>query len=159
MKMKFLIPVLLLFCACAGTGKTGQSATNPSKEQPASETKPESPVSTEPGTDKDSNEKSSQKAENELYRVVVSFYSKGEGIDEKALINFSNFLQYFQEQYKITIPFQKTPWGREGEVDYCVDLKNLDFEKQNLFLLQTREILIQSQLVHIVENAPCKHKQ
>jgi hypothetical protein len=54
---------------------------------------------------------------------------------------------------------KKAAWGREGEVDYCIDLNNLDAEKQNVFLLQTKEILIQSQLVHIVENAPCKHKQ
>ena len=155
--MKYIIPALLLFWSCAGTSKTQQPAEPSAAQQPAEPMKEN--VGSEPGTAKEAEEKKDQKAQEELYRVVLSFYSIGAGSDEKAIINFENFLSYFQNQYKVTIPYEKAPWGREGEVDYCMDLRNLDSEKQNLFLLQTREILIQSQLVHIVENAPCKHKQ
>jgi hypothetical protein len=110
MKMKFLIPILVLFWSCAGPGKTTQPAASAPSQPAAGEPMKETAVS-EPGKDKDPQENKAQKAQNDLYGVVISFYSKGEGIDEKALMNYTNFLAYFENQYKVKISYEKSGLG------------------------------------------------
>jgi len=159
MKKIFLIPMLCLLASCAGTNKATSSGANSTMEQGSSEPKPEPTVATDPTSEKDAKQNKSQKGQPDLYSVVVSFYSKGEGIDEKAFAVYNTFLDGFEKQHNINLNYVRTPWGREGEVDYCIQLNNMDSGKQSNFLMQTKEILFQSQLVHILENAPCKHMQ
>jgi len=157
---KFLIPTLLVLASCAGTNQATQSGTAGTTEQGSSETKPEPAVAMDPAKEKEAAAQDQmRKGKAELYGVVVSFYSKGGGIDSKALHIYNVFLDGFEKQHNLKLNYIRTPWGREGEVDYCIPLNNMDSDKQSNFLLQTREILIQSQLVHILENAPCNHMQ
>jgi len=88
------------------------------------------------------------------YRLVVSFYSIGEGIDSKNKENFDVFLKNRSQK----IIFEQTPWGREGEVDYCFKLNELTSPEQTDFVKKAKEILGKSTLVRINENEKCVHK-
>lgn len=86
-------------------------------------------------------------------RFVVSFYSIGEGIDEKVHSAFVNFM----DSYPKKISYEPIHWGREGETDYCLLLKELLADEQKVFIQKAKELLAKSSLVHISENAKCEH--
>lgn len=88
------------------------------------------------------------------YRLVVSFYSKGEGPDQKNKQEFEKFLSNQPKK----IAFEPTTWGREGEVDYCLKLNELSGTEQTDFVRKAKELLSKSQLVHVNENAQCVNK-
>lgn len=98
------------------------------------------------------NQKSMQE---EKYPLVLSFYSIGTGVDGNHLRKFSEFLESYQPKLNPII----TPWGGEGEVDFCFTLSELSTKQQNQFVKQVREQLKDCKLVHINENAPCVHKR
>ncbi len=91
----------------------------------------------------------------EKYPLVLSFYSIGSGVDGNHLRKFSEFLESYQPKLNPII----TPWGREGEVDFCFTLNELSTKQRNQFVKQVREQLKDCKLVHINENAPCVHKR
>lgn len=91
----------------------------------------------------------------EKYPLVLSFYSIGSGVDGNHLRKFSEFLENYQPKLNPII----TPWGREGEVDFCFTLNELSTKQRNQFVKQVREQLKDCKLVHINENAPCVHKR
>ena len=88
------------------------------------------------------------------YRIAVSFYSIGEGIDNKTKAEFENFLNTYPKK----IAFEPTHWGREGEIDYCLKLSELSASEQADFVKKAKELLSKSKLVHVDENAKCVHK-
>ncbi len=93
-------------------------------------------------------------AEEETYPLVVSFYSKGEGIDNKVNEAFVKFLASYTKK---TV-YEPTHWGREGEIDYCLKLSELSSAEQADFIKKAKDLLSKSALVHINENAKCVHK-
>jgi len=95
----------------------------------------------------------------ELYRVVVSFYSRGEGIDDVAVGAFKNFISDFQSNQPNTITVEETPWGREGEIDYCIQFTGNNAAFQTDFVATIKSLLIDCQLAHILENNICRHKR
>jgi guanyl-specific ribonuclease Sa len=88
----------------------------------------------------------------ELWRVTVSFISKGEGIDLKTQEVFENWIK---NQPK-TPKYQKTHWGREGETNYCLKLDELSTREQEIFVRDLRTLLTDKPLVLISEYAECK---
>src|SRR5262245_44946950 len=73
-------------------------------------------------------------AKQEAYNnMVISFYSKGEGVNAKAVEAIENFLVEYASKIKRTIPYTKTRWGREGEVDFCVSLAGLLSDERRIF--------------------------
>lgn len=50
--------------------------------------------------------------------VVVTFFSKGGGIDREAKREFEELLASIQKDEKLKI--EKVNWGREGEIDYVI---------------------------------------
>ncbi len=91
----------------------------------------------------------------DTYRLVVSFYSIGEGSDYKTKEEFEKFLTGYGKK----IAFEPAMWGREGEVDYCLKLNELSAPEQVDFVRKAKELLSKSKLVHVDENAKCVHKQ
>ena len=57
------------------------------------------------------------------------------------------------------LSYETTNWGREGEVDYCFKLTELDKKKQKLFIIETKEILKTSSLVRYKENITCRQNK
>jgi hypothetical protein len=70
------------------------------------------------------------------------------------LRKFNDFLESYQPKLNPII----TPWGREGEVDFCFTLNELSTNQRKKFIKEVRELLKDCKLVHIYENAPCVHK-
>ncbi|MBI4931886.1 MAG: hypothetical protein HY841_14080 [Bacteroidetes bacterium] len=93
-------------------------------------------------------------AQEETYPLVISFYSKGGGIDSKVNGEFEKFLTSYSKK----IVYEPTHWGREGEVDYCLKLSELSTAEQTDFVKKAKEVLSKSALVHINENTACVHK-
>jgi len=90
-----------------------------------------------------------------IYRLTISFISKGSGIDYKTEEDFEKWLQ---EQPKHPA-YEKTHWGREGETNFCLKLEELSTREQEIFVKDVRTKLADKDLVLIAEYAPCKgHK-
>lgn len=88
-------------------------------------------------------------------RMVVSFISKGNGINNQIHEQFEKFVQGhpkkpIMENYR---------WGREGEIDYCLQLKELSKKDQVKFVDEVKKIIGNSDVVLLTENAPCVHKK
>jgi len=95
----------------------------------------------------------------ELYSLVVSFYSIGAGIDAPIAREFDFYVRDFQEQHADYFYAERVPWGREGEVDYCIQFPTLGKEKARDFMDTVNEIIAKSNMVHINENAECKRRR
>lgn len=85
-------------------------------------------------------------------RLIVSFYSPGDGIDHKALALFSTEILSKNEN----ITYSKVSWGREGERDYCFQLVELSDEAQVAFIEEVNALLGSVKRVHILENQECR---
>jgi hypothetical protein len=92
------------------------------------------------------------------YRFSVSFISIGAGTDKNAIQQFDAYIAEYQQKNKLKLSFEITKWGREGEIDYCLKLSELDKKKQELFITKTKETLQSSSLVRYKENAACRQK-
>ncbi len=90
-------------------------------------------------------------------KLSVSFFSRGSGIDLKNRGEFDNYITGFQKNNHLTIAYEQKKWGREGEVDYCIELASIPKNKVDIFLTETRHLLNQSQLVIITEVDVCRH--
>ena len=85
-------------------------------------------------------------------RLIVSFYSPGNGIDHKALELFSTEILSKNEN----ITYSAVRWGREGERDYCFLLAELSAEEQIAFVEEVNTLLGSVRRVHILENQECR---
>lgn len=88
------------------------------------------------------------------YRLIISFISKGEGTDRSAKEMFGNFIADYPQK----VSYETAPWGREGEVDYCLKLAELSEKGQIEFVDKIKKLLTNSELVNILENKSCIHK-
>ena len=95
-----------------------------------------------------------QEKSDNIYRLTVSFFSPGNGIDRKAKNEYINFLN---ANYSGLV-YEETRWGREGELDFCFTLDELTEEQKVQFIQKSRELLFDSKKVHFYENKACKHK-
>ena len=50
-------------------------------------------------------------------------------------------------------------WGREGDVDYCFKLTELNILQQDKFIKEAKELLNSYSLVKFYENTTCKRKR
>jgi hypothetical protein len=91
----------------------------------------------------------------EIYRLVISFYSRGEGTDGEAIKRFDNFIR----SYKKAVSFAMFNWGREGEIDYCISMEGFGSGEQAEFVNKTRELMKDVTLVNIYEHAKCINKK
>jgi hypothetical protein len=91
-----------------------------------------------------------------LNNLVISFYSTGAGANQKAVETIENFLNEFSAKSKNPVPYSKIAWGREGEVDFCISLTGLDGDERKSFLDNLRSLVKQFELIHFLENHPCR---
>ncbi len=151
-----IAPVFLLF-ACKNTEKSTQ-ASNPKIE---TKLQVENPVQTavienkEEIKSKESTNNQSNNPETEIYSLVVSFYSIGGGIDRAVAQEFDYLIKDFQEQFGENFVSERVSWGREGEVDYFIQLGKLKTASFDSFKSRAGIILKKTDRVHSKENAPC----
>jgi len=92
----------------------------------------------------------------QVYHIVVSFYSIGAGINTQARNALNNLLEEYTTQKNLPVHVEKRPWGREGEVDYCIDLKDLTQKDRQQFINKSKEYLASQDWVRIKENTVCR---
>jgi hypothetical protein len=95
-------------------------------------------------------------AKTSVQRFIVSFYSIGSGAEGKQMEKLKVFISEFEKQINKKISFGIAPWGREGEVDYCLPLKELSEDQQKQFISGAKDALQMAQWVHYSENVPCR---
>lgn len=88
------------------------------------------------------------------YRVIVSFISKGSGVNAPLYNSITN---YIDNHPKKPIS-KKVLWGREGENDLCFSLSELSRSEQNAFISEIKKIVGTSDMVSVTENAKCIHQ-
>lgn len=93
-------------------------------------------------------------ADSNVVRLVVSFISKGEGIDMKTEENFKVWLA---ERPQFT--YEVTHWGREGEVNYCFRMSNIDGRQQEVFVRDVRTFMADKELVIVSEWTKCDKRK
>lgn len=94
-----------------------------------------------------------------LSRLVIVFFSAASGIDHKASKSLEELIATYSQEAGINVNYEKIPWGREGETDYCLELTELSPEQQADFVSRTRKLLETAEHVNIRENAPCRHRR
>jgi hypothetical protein len=104
------------------------------------------------------NNKNVQKTD-DTYRVIVSFISKGEGPDSKTLATFESYLITYGKKIGETIIYDKYPWGKEGESDYCFYCKEMKNGEQKDFVTGLTNLTKEAPMVLVKENAVCMHKK
>lgn len=92
-------------------------------------------------------------------RLVVSFISHGEGTDAKLKQDFDDYILKFEKDKNKKMIADIYHWGREGEMDYCLELKQLTADEQNEFVKGAKELFGASDRVFVKENTPCIHKK
>lgn len=88
----------------------------------------------------------------QLYRVVVSFISIGEGTDQEARSILDNYISTFRGTHGVLAKNAQLPWGREGEVDNCFLLDDFSPDQELQFINGLKELFKENKLVHIDEN-------
>lgn len=93
------------------------------------------------------------------YRFIVSFISIGEGTDRNGRETLDGVLASWEKKKGAPIAFESVPWGREGEVDFCFNLKELSKKEQELFVADMKSAFNGRSLIQMTENQPCVHKR
>ena len=91
-----------------------------------------------------------------VYRLKVSFISKGSGTDASAKKKFLAFINNYEKEHNITFGVISQSWGREGEIDYCLLLDNVGSKEQDVIVNQIKDLLKLCTLVRYFEYVPCK---
>jgi hypothetical protein len=180
MKMKKLLPLLflcsmaLVACDPAATTTTPTGDSTATVKADSNPVMPEtSPVANVTPTPVDSPVVSADPVDNtgkkadpsrpdpivSNYRLTVSFISIGSGIDSKAKEKYDNFVLDFGKKNKVKLPHETVTWGREGEVDYCFKLAELDQNKQAEFVKESMALLTGNKRVQFKEKTTCRAKR
>ena len=110
-------------------------------------------------TSKKTDHSSEKQAGQTTFRFIASFISKGSGIDKNSMNAMTTYIKEYETANKISISFEKVPWGKEGEMDYCFSLKELKSDKQVDFIKGFKDKVGNNGQVLYQENAVCKYKK
>jgi hypothetical protein len=92
-----------------------------------------------------------------ISRLIVSFISIGGGIDRNAKNEFAELIEQFGNRYDTKLNPEIIKWGREGETDFCLKLKELSKDQQEQFIKESKTLLENRKLVRIYENEKCRN--
>ena len=92
-------------------------------------------------------------------RLVVLFYSIGEGSEFNLIKEFENSIKNYAASIGKEIDFRKQSWGREGETDFCLPLTELNVSQQVDFVTKSKSLLQKGKWVNIYENYPCPKRR
>lgn len=172
--MKKLLPFLLCFALvsnkCKNSEQQQSSATEETKKsEPTAEKMEEKgaesksneekmSVVTEPAFAKEDSSKAKMPAANN-FRVVIEFFSRGEGTDENAFKNIQALVNGAEKDFGKTIAIEKYSWGREGEFDYCLRLSELSEAQSSSLVEKIKAEASKSKVTRVSENATSRHKR
>lgn len=87
----------------------------------------------------------------DTFRMIVSLISHGGGTDPLAYGKLDSTLRAYQSTNGQSLRVYALPWGREGEVDYCWPLSELNPKEQMQLVDIVRFVFKDTQLVQISE--------
>ena len=93
------------------------------------------------------------------YELIVSFASKGTGINQDVRQKLDDLITAFNQNNNITINLEKYGWGREGEIDYLFTLKNLSTKQQKDLKAKIKEVIGDTEMIFISYDSKCVHKR
>ena len=93
------------------------------------------------------------------YRVIVSFFSRGDGTGSETISKLESYIASYEKKVKKTIAYEKVSWGKEGEYDLCFYLTELSKSKQADFVKGLANVTKGSTNTNIIENSVCTHKK
>lgn len=124
-----------------------------SKKKSASQTQ-NTPASTpQEGVSESTSQKDS------LKNIIVSFISIGSGTDGKARTSFLALIDTFQKEKNISLAMDVRRWGREGEVDYCINTTTLNSNDLKDLSMKLKKIVAESSLINYYENKSCRKER
>jgi hypothetical protein len=97
-------------------------------------------------------------ASDSLYRLVILFASPGSGAEYLLMNEYIDSVGVYGESLGKKIEYKRVAWGREGESDIVMQLKELSPAQQADFLVMTRRVLSKGKYVNIYENYPYRVK-
>ena len=130
---------LVLVAACSAGAPTPSSPAPVS--QPAAVPSPGAPSSPAPPAAAAGNEA----------RLIVSFFSLGDGTDHEAGEKLRDWLEGRDD-----LGVRRADWGMEGETDYCFALTALSAAEQAALVAEVKTLLADSKKVNYFEHQPCR---
>jgi hypothetical protein len=94
-----------------------------------------------------------------VFDMIISFISKGEGLDYKLVEKIDATINDFNKKNKTKITPEIVSWGREGEKDYNFILKNLSTPLQKEFINSIEGAIGKTDMAHITFNHESVHKR
>jgi maltose-binding protein MalE len=134
--MKLILSIVMLF-AIATACKTNKKAT-----ATQSTTSPEPSTAVAP-------------AQGSMVDLKVMFVSKGSGIDFANKKALEELIAKFETAQNIKLNVYQYSKGREGETNFCFDLKNLSDDKKAELKTAINQISNGSDIIRIKENTNC----
>lgn len=101
-------------------------------------------------------EESESKSTTNNRTFIVSFFSKGSGIDNKTKTAFLELIDGINNHNSKKIIFTEKKWGREGEVDYCMNFDEFDISNATELKDKIKELINIKKLVKIYEDRECR---
>ena len=112
-----------------------------------------------PSPDKKSTPANQNDQDNITYDLIISFISKGAGIDHSLKDKIDAIITEFNNKNNVDLKYDKTGWGREGEVDYNFILKNLSTDQKKSFISSIKEAIGSSDMAQLTFNQKSVHKR
>ncbi len=94
----------------------------------------------------------------DTFRLVVSFISFGAGTDPEANAILEAYVYDYKLKNNKVVSYFMIPWGREGEVDCCFPLDELNASEQNNFIDGLNKVIKGKELIQITENMKSRFK-
>jgi hypothetical protein len=95
-------------------------------------------------------------AADSLMKVIISFYSIGEGIDRGQTEKLMAYLQSYEKKAGNKIEYSEIHWGREGETDFCFPFAGYSDKQVTDFIAGAKEALNTAEHVHFLQNQVCR---
>jgi hypothetical protein len=150
-----VLSAILVFSACKQS-KTVQQTNNSTDKPVAKQAEATTPAPVEVVEENTEKPKSNEQS---IKGLVVSFYSTGGGIDLDAARKFYTWISEYKTQSGQPVVYEKIAWGREGEVDYCIQLESFSANDAAQFVDAAKGALSNCKLMHFTVNGTCKRKR
>jgi hypothetical protein len=155
MKYVLALSMVILF-ACKNNSPTVEqksASTENKSEKDNTNTGTAMPDSGKPADSKTSTQQpKSTNPSDSLYRLVIVFFSSGSGVENLLMNEYLDSLGFYNQDHGKKIDYIIDHWGREGETDIAMHLKELTPAEQSDFIGMTRRVLAKGEHVHIYEN-------
>lgn len=154
-----LTVVLMMICSCRSSNETRSTKLESDSEQ--RKTTASSMEISDQNQDSIPQVWSREQAQKgpDFFRLVVVFISKGEGPDPEAKSVLEAFLSDFARDSGKRPAYVMIPWGREGEVDCCFNLNELQDREQEVFINNLKMTMSSRELIQVYENAKNRYKR